>query len=116
MLAHEAAHVAAFRLFGANIPAHGRHWRSLMRFAGHEPQVTHRIPLDGIKRRRPRRFVYLRLCATCGDRALLSSMRYGRCPGCSQRDGYLVLKARATKAGRRALELLSDTEVRAHFG
>ena len=34
VLTHEAAHVAAFRMFGANIPAHGRHWRSLMRSAG----------------------------------------------------------------------------------
>ncbi|MDA7936697.1 SprT-like domain-containing protein, partial [bacterium] len=27
VLIHEAAHVAAYRLFGAKIPAHGRHWR-----------------------------------------------------------------------------------------
>ena len=37
VLVHEAAHVAAFRLFGENIPAHGRHWRSLMRLAGCAP-------------------------------------------------------------------------------
>jgi len=116
VLTHEAAHVAAFRLFGDNIPAHGRHWRSLMRLAGHEPAVTHRIPLDGIKRRRSRRFVYLRLCGACGDRVVQSSVRYGRCPGCSSRTEYLVLKARATAAGRRALENLTDLEVRAHFG
>ncbi|MBM4060939.1 MAG: SprT family zinc-dependent metalloprotease [Planctomycetes bacterium] len=50
VLAHEAAHVAAFRLFGPNIPAHGRHWRSLMRLAGHAPEVTHDIPVHGLRR------------------------------------------------------------------
>jgi predicted SprT family Zn-dependent metalloprotease len=72
VLTHVAAHVAAFRLFGANIPAHGRHWRSLMRHAGHEPAVTHDIPVDDLrpaaKRHRRRRYVYLRVCERCGDR------------------------------------------------
>ncbi|MCK5944105.1 MAG: SprT-like domain-containing protein [Planctomycetes bacterium] len=116
VLVHEAAHVAAFRLFGANIPAHGRHWRSLMRHAGCEPNVTHKLPVDDL-RRRPRRaaYLYLRLCGACGDRVVVERVRYGRCPGCSRRDDYLVVRTRASAAGRRALLRMSDADVRAHF-
>jgi predicted SprT family Zn-dependent metalloprotease len=120
VLAHEAAHIAAFRLFGANIPAHGRHWRSLMRLAGHEPAVTHDIPLDdaapAVPRARPRtrrRYLYLRVCEACGDRVLLAAMRYGRCGGCASRDGFLVAKAPASASGREALERLTLADVRA---
>ncbi|MBL8753196.1 MAG: SprT-like domain-containing protein [Planctomycetes bacterium] len=121
VLAHEAAHIAAFRLFGANIPAHGRHWRSLMRLAGHEPAVTHDIPVDDLRaaaRARPRRatFVYLRVCDACGDRQLMAALRYGRCGGCDARDSFLVMKARAGAAGRAALERLTLAQVRAAFG
>lgn len=118
VLTHEAAHVAAFRLFGANIPAHGRHWRSLMRLAGLPPEVTHRIPLDGIaprRRRTRRRYLYLRLCDACGNRVVAPSVRYGRCHGCSSRDEFLVVKAPATAAGRQRLDALTPDEVRAHF-
>ena len=115
VMTHEAAHIAAFRLFGANIPAHGRHWRSLMRMAGYAPDVTHRIPVRGVRRGR-RRFLYLRVCDTCGDRRIHNAIRYGRCHGCSARDSFLVMKAPATDAGRAALERLSWEEVRASFG
>ena len=113
VLAHEAAHIAAFRLFGPNIPAHGRHWRSLMRLAGHPPEITHKIPLDRPKSRRRRRFFYLRVCEACGDRQVAAAVRYGRCQGCSARESYLVVKAPASPAGRKALERLSLAEVRA---
>jgi SprT protein len=113
VLAHEAAHIAAFRLFGPNIPAHGRHWRSLMRLAGHEPAITHAIPIEGRRARRRRRHFYLRVCERCGDRQVAAAVRYGRCHGCSARDGYLVVKAPATAAGRTALEQLSLAEVKA---
>lgn len=117
VLTHEAAHVAAFRLFGAKIPSHGRHWRSLMRNAGQEPDVTHKMPVDDVRKRRTRRahFLYLRMCGSCGERAVLEQVRYGRCPGCSNRDSYLVVKTKATAAGRRALLRMSDADVRAHF-
>ena len=117
VLVHEAAHVAAHRLFGEHIPAHGRQWRSLVRLAGHEPAVTHDIPVDGLRRRsRRRRYVYLRMCGACGDRVVTTAVRYGRCPGCSQRDHYLVLRAPATRAGRAALAGMSSAEVRARCG
>jgi predicted SprT family Zn-dependent metalloprotease len=110
VLVHEVAHVATFRLFG-NVAAHGRHWRSLMRLAGHAPEVTHKIPLRGLRRPR-RRLVYLRVCDDCGHRVLLPAMRYGRCQGCSARDAFLVMKAPATEAGVHALERLTLAEVR----
>lgn len=120
VLVHEAAHIAAFRLFGANIPAHGRHWRSLMRLAGHEPAVTHRIPVHGLQKERARRvrrrYVYLRICEQCGDRQMLVALRYGRCGGCSARDSFLVMRAPAGPAGERALGQLSLGDVRAAFG
>ncbi len=115
VLTHEAAHLAAFRLFGANIPAHGRHWRSLMRLGGHPPEVTHQIPVHGL-RKSQRRYVYLRVCDACGDRRLDAAVRYGRCHGCSARDSFLVMKAPASAAGRRALENLSLSDVRARCG
>ena len=121
VLVHEAAHIAAFRLFGANIPAHGRHWRSLMRLAGQEPAVTHDIPVDDLRpaaaraRRVRRSYVYLRVCDSCGDRQLLDALRYGRCAGCDARDSFLVMKAPASSAGRAALSQLSLAQVRAAF-
>jgi predicted SprT family Zn-dependent metalloprotease len=116
VLVHEAAHIAAFRLFGAGIPAHGRHWRSLMRLAGHPPEITHRIPVRGIRKaRRRRRYLYLRVCEQCGDRAMLDALRYGRCQGCSARDSFLVMKAPASAAGRNALARMSLADVRAAF-
>ncbi len=120
VLTHEAAHIAAFRLFGAHTPAHGRHWRSLMRLAGHEPAITHDIPCDDVRtlRRAPptrRRYVYLRVCDGCGDRVILLALRYGRCQGCSARDSFLVMKAPASAAGRSALAKLTLTDVRAAF-
>ena len=117
VLTHEAAHVAAFRLFGEHIAAHGRHWRSLMRLAGQPPEVTHKLPVDDLRRRRtPRaRFLYLRMCDACGDRAVLERVRYGRCPNCARRDAYLVVRTRATPAGRRALERMDEHDVRSRF-
>jgi predicted SprT family Zn-dependent metalloprotease len=117
VLIHEAAHIAAFRLFGANIPAHGRHWRSLMRIAGQEPNVTHKMPVDDLRIRRTKRarYIYLRMCGSCGERVLLEQVRYGRCSGCSNRDSYLVVKTKASAAGRRALLAMTVADVRAHF-
>lgn len=118
VLAHEAAHVAAARLFGPAVPAHGRHWRGLMRLAGHEPKVTHDVPVEGRRTapRRRRSYVYLRVCDACGDRRILSAVRYGRCQGCDSRDRYLVLRASGGAVGRRALANLSLDDVRKRCG
>ena len=56
VLIHEAAHVAAYRLFGENIPAHGRQWRSLMRLAGqHQSFKAHVLCASGVFNRFIRR-------------------------------------------------------------
>jgi SprT protein len=115
VLTHETAHIAAFRLFGANIQAHGRHWRSLMRLAGQAPAVTHDIPVHGLRRRPRRRYLYLRVCETCGDRQLQTRVSYGRCTECKARDSYRFLKAPATAAGEAALRRLTLADVRAAF-
>ena len=119
VLVHETAHIAAFRLFGANIPAHGRHWRSLMRLAGLPPEVTHQMPVHGLRAERPRRrrrYVYLRVCEVCGDRQLQPAPRYGRCNGCEARDSFLVMKAPATAAAASALARMTLADVRAAHG
>ncbi|MCR9246078.1 MAG: SprT-like domain-containing protein [bacterium] len=120
VLVHEAAHVAAWRLFGNAAEAHGRHWRALMRLAGAPPDVTHDLPIPsrpsgtvGARHRSRRRFSYLRFCEACGDRQLLAAVRYGRCHGCSRRDSYLVLRAPASAAGRAALERITLEDARA---
>lgn len=113
VLVHEVAHIAAGRLFGPNIPAHGRHWRSLMALAGLPPDVTHKIPVRKMRAVRGR-FLYLRVCDACGDRSIANMVRYGRCHGCEARDRFLVMKAPATARGRAALEGLSLTDVRSN--
>ncbi|MCA8974211.1 MAG: SprT-like domain-containing protein [Planctomycetes bacterium] len=112
VLTHEAAHVAAWRLFGPAAESHGRQWRALMRLAGLPPAVTHDLPVERKPGHRRRRYLYLRVCDGCGERAILAAVRYGRCHGCSRRDSYLVLRAPATAAGRAALERMSHASVR----
>lgn len=115
VLTHEAAHVAAWRLFGPAADAHGRQWRALMRLAGCSPAVTHDLPVRRARRAKTR-YVYLRLCDGCGDRRIMAAVRYGRCHGCSRRDSYLVLRAPANAAGRAALQRTSLADARARCG
>lgn len=108
VLVHEVAHVAAARLFGAHQPAHGRHWRGLMRLAGETPSITHDMP---VPRRRRRRYLYLRVCDGCGDRRIGDAVRYAAC-ACGARDRFLVLRAPAGPGGRAALQRVSLSEAR----
>jgi predicted SprT family Zn-dependent metalloprotease len=108
VLVHEAAHVACCRMFGARVPPHGRHWRALMRLAGLPPDITHEIPVDGLRRRR---WLYLRLCDACGSRTIGGSVRYQSCR-CGRRDRFLVMRATAGPAGRAALRALTATDMR----
>lgn len=105
---HEAAHVAASRLFGARTPAHGRHWRALMAHAGLPPEPCHRLEVQGLRRRR---FLYLRVCDACGRRAIGRSVRYPTCR-CGAGDRYLVMRAAASRAGLQALQRLSLPDLR----
>jgi predicted SprT family Zn-dependent metalloprotease len=112
VLIHEAAHVAAQRLFGERVGAHGRHWRALMRLAGLPPDVTHAIPTRGIRRLR---FAWVRFCDACGDRRLGKSVRYDVCR-CGAADQFLVLKAPRTEHGLSALRKITLEEARIRCG
>lgn len=113
VLVHEAAHVAAYRLFGDYGSAHGRHWRGLMRIAGVEPNVTHDLPVPRAARRR-RGHVYLRVCDACGDRRMSRAVRYDRC-ACGSAKDFLVLRAPATANGVQTLQAMTLDEVRARW-
>lgn len=110
VLVHEAAHLAVVRLFGPRVPAHGRHWRALMRLCGLPPAITHDLPL---RRRRRRSWLFLRLCDACGARRIGRAVRYGSC-ACGALDRYLVVRAAAGPNGLAALRGLSPAEVRRH--
>jgi len=110
VLVHEAAHVAACRLFGAQVAAHGRHWRALMRLAGLPPDVTHDLPVPA-RRRRRRSHVYLRVCDACGDRRIARVVRYSQC-ACGRNDRFLVLRAPASVVGLEVLRAMPLREVR----
>ncbi|MBK8097424.1 MAG: SprT-like domain-containing protein [Planctomycetes bacterium] len=111
VLVHEVAHIAVHRLFGPNVPAHGRHWRSLMAHAGQPPAVTHDIPVHDLRRSR-RRWLYLRLCDACSARAIGDTVSHGRCAACGVRERFLVLRAPAGARGRAALMRLTAADIR----
>lgn len=110
VLVHEAAHIAAHRLFGPSVAAHGRHWRGLMRLAGLPPEVTHDLPVPAPRRRR-RSHVYLRVCDACGDRRIARVVRYTPCR-CGAAERFLVLRAPANVGGLSALRAMPLQEVR----
>lgn len=110
ILVHEAAHIAAHRLFGAAVAAHGRHWRGLMALAGLPPEVSHDLPVRGAARRR-RGYFYLRVCDACGGRRIARTVRYGAC-GCGVADRFLVLRTGAAPAGWSLLSGMPLSEVR----
>ena len=114
VLVHEAAHIAVFRQFGPNVPAHGRHWRAFMRLAGLPPDVTHDLPVPS--RIEPRRsWLYLRVCDACGRRKLGRSVRYGVC-ACGVEDRFMVLRGPADQVGLEQLRAVSIAEVRKRCG
>ncbi len=115
VLVHEAAHVAAHRLFGSRCPAHGRHWRGLMRLAGLPPDVTHALPVPLGQRSRRRERIYLRVCDACGGRRIARIVRYDAC-ACGAVRRFFVLRAPATAGGLDALRNMSLAEARERCG
>ncbi len=109
VLVHEAAHIAARRLFGPGCPAHGRHWRGLMRLAGLPPDVTHNLPVPRRRQRSAR--IYLRVCSACGQRRIARAVRYDAC-ACGAAAQFLVVRAPATQRGLEALRGMPLPEVR----
>jgi predicted SprT family Zn-dependent metalloprotease len=93
VLCHEVAHVAAERLHGPRVAAHGAEWQALLRAAGFEPRVFAReSTIPRARRRRQRRYEHR--CEVC------HSVRYGgrpvpqwRCAECMDAglDGALAI-------------------------
>lgn len=109
VLAHEAAHVAAFRLHGPRIRPHGPEWAGLLQAVGQPTDACHHLP---VRRAQRRRYLYLRVCEPCGQRRIARSVRYGPCHACGQDHRFLVLRAPAGRPGLAALRQLSLAEVR----
>lgn len=63
-LCHEAAHVAAYRLYGQTAKPHGEEWQTLLSAAGFPPRRVHSTAREAPPQRRPRRR-YQHLCPVC---------------------------------------------------
>jgi SprT protein len=88
VVAHEAAHVIARRIFGKRIKPHGQEWQRVMRdVLGVEPRVRHQMD---VRRSVKREHAYLCGCETY--RHQLSSIRHNRIQ--RQQQVYLCRKCR----------------------
>lgn len=68
VLCHEAAHVAAYRLYGKRIQPHGAEWKALVRLAGYSPTVRHSLGSASRARRSRERFTTVHTCPVCQTR------------------------------------------------
>lgn len=94
VLCHELAHLAAHRLHGPGIRAHGREWRRLMQQAGFAPRA--RMPRPAGLKLAPRRptVLYHHRCPVCGaGRTARRPVRAWRCRDCFEAglDGVLEI-------------------------
>jgi predicted SprT family Zn-dependent metalloprotease len=95
-LCHEAAHIAAYYLYGARAKPHGPEWQSLLKLAGLEPRTAINAG-DAIGLNEPSHragILYQYHCPTCG---MLHRARFRtsmlRCRGCvdAGRSGVLTV-------------------------
>jgi SprT protein len=78
VLCHEAAHVAAFLLYGRAIRPHGSEWAALVRAAGYSPELRTAVPRSiAAPRREMRRPTLYRMEHRC---PVCQSMRWARRP------------------------------------
>ena len=104
-LIHELAHLAVHLRYG-RVQPHGRHWRTFMAAAGHNPRATHALPTAHLKRRR-NRYLYLHRCSDCGQTFLARRVRRDLyCRTCGPEMTWDVFRAPATPAGKELLEEL----------
>ena len=85
ILCHEAAHVAAFLLYGAAVKPHGQEWASLVSTAGFTPAVRLPGPATNTPGSSvpPRPFRYAHQCLACqATRWARRPMRCWRCADC----------------------------------
>lgn len=89
VLCHEAAHLAAYDLFGRRIKPHGPEWKALMRAASFEPRVRFDpASVTGLALIRKSRFAYRHVCRDCGARFVSGRTdRRWRCRPCYARTG-----------------------------
>ena len=71
---HEVAHLVAFSRFGPRVPPHGQEWRSIMEALGARPERCHSYEVEGLQKRRLRRYNYRCACRTHP----LTSIRHNR--------------------------------------
>lgn len=73
-VAHEVAHLVAYRVFGQRIRPHGREWRAVMALFGAPPQRCHRFAVAQDAGRRLARHAYHCICRSHA----LTSIRHNR--------------------------------------
>ena len=82
VICHEAAHVAAFRLFGRGVKPHGPEWAQLVRGAGYEPNRRAVAVTSNTQRNTPS-LVYEHYCPVCQQAWLARRpVRAWRCGDC----------------------------------
>jgi len=95
VLAHECAHVAAYRKYGRHVKSHGREWQGLMRAAGYSPST--RLPSPGTPAtagERTKRGCFEHRCPVCqATRVARTSARRWKCLACVEDglDGEMVV-------------------------
>ena len=86
VLCHEAAHLAAFRLYGPTAKPHGREWQDLVRKAGFPPATRLRVEAgSSLAPQRKNAVNYEHRCPICqASRVARRSMRRWRCASCRE--------------------------------
>ena len=95
VMCHEAAHVAAFRLFGRRVRPHGPEWAQLVRGAGYEPHT--RAAGHGNAQRAFPALVYEHYCPVCQQAWLARRpVTRWRCGDCLEAglSGELIIRKR----------------------
>ena len=102
VLCHEAAHIAAYQLFGSGANPHGEEWATLVHAAGFRPAVraSLRSSADNtprVSRRTPMRGLVVHRCPVCQtERVAKQVVRGWRCAECvaAGLEGLLVSSVR----------------------
>ena len=95
VLCHEAAHIAAYEIYGKQAKCHGLEWQELVRLAGFEPESCYKV--DSIRRPRDEdRVLYEHVCTVChASRLARRRQPQWRCVACQNAglDGALVIRS-----------------------
>ena len=104
VLCHEAAHIAAFHLFGAAAAGHSQQWRELVETVGFEPRLFHREVItqtEDVSRNGEQHdaVCYEHVCPICHSKRISKRAQpRWRCAPCQDAglDGELVILSRPT--------------------